>query len=225
MATTIVIPRPDGKFDDFQSVLVMAIIANAGPWNIPLAEITLVTDKQTPWQKTWAIAKDKKNCTTSQRNAKDVARKNYETVLRPFIQKWIYLNSSMDSTAIEQCGLKPHGKTRSKVPVPQTLPLIDIVMGKGNILEIIFRQQLNEPGSSKRGKPAGVAKCEFYFNLNNKPNSPDDCPKFAQSGRSPIKVKLPTGQSGQLVWYYARWINTTGEGGPWTAVDSFVIPF
>ena len=225
MATNNLIPRPDGEFDSFQSGFMSAINANAADWKIPSDDITVLTPLQEAWKTDWAIAKNKKNCTTAQRKAKDSSRKAYEKELRVFIKKWVYLNKNMDAKAIEMCGLTPHDTTRTKNPVPTTLPLVDVVMGKGNVLQIIFRQQLNEPGSSRRGKPKGVAFCQFFYMIGTKPANPEDCTKFTQSSRSPIKVQLPSGLGGQTVWFYARWLNQLNEGGPWTVLDSFVIPF
>ena len=107
MAKFDVIPDSDSDFDTLQAILVAAVILNAAGWNIPPTEITKLTDKQTIWAAAWLIAKDKQNSTSAQKKAKDLARKNYEKVLRPFIQKWIYRNESMDAAAVEECGLKP----------------------------------------------------------------------------------------------------------------------
>ena len=225
MANNSVIPRADIQFNDFQAVLVAAVTLNLVGWEIPAAQLAKLTEKQTLWDAKWLIAKDKQNCTSAQRQGKDSARKNYEKVLRLFIQKWIYLNEIMTNEDIEECGLTPHDKIRTKVPVPSTIPLVEILLGPANTLHVIFRQQLNEPGSSKRGKPEGVAKCEFVFTIGMQPQSPENCNRFLQSGRSPIKIPLEGNSGGQTIWFYARWLNPAGEGGPWTTRDSFVMPY
>lgn len=103
------LPAGDGEFDILQEIIVAAAVANATGWKIPATEITKLTDAQAPWNSTWAIAKNKQNTTTAQREAKRTARKNYSKVLRPFIQKWIYRNENMNDSHVEQCGLKPRG--------------------------------------------------------------------------------------------------------------------
>ena len=225
MGTIDLIPRPDNKFDTFQDVLVAAVSANAVAWGIPAGDVTALTTQQTLWAAAWNIAKDKQNSTTAQRKAKDLARVNYEAVLRPFIQKWIYRNALMDDAAVEQCGLKPRDKTRTPAPVPETIPMVEIMLVPGNMFHIVFRQQLDEPGSTRRGKPAGVAYCEFAFVIGDEPKSPNDCTKTFRASRSPIKMPAQAGAGGQKLWFYARWINTRGKEGPWTTLDSFTIPF
>lgn len=118
MAKKDLLPGTDPEFDILQAILVAAVVANAAGWNIPLTEVTKLTDAQTPWTNTWAIAKDKQNCTTAQRKAKDLARSNYKKVMRAFIQKWIYRNDSMDDTAIEECGLKPRDTSHTPATKP-----------------------------------------------------------------------------------------------------------
>ena len=118
MANQDPIPSADSEFDTLQAILVAAVVLNAAGWDIPLTEIAKLTAKQTIWAAAWLIAKDKQNSTTAQKKAKDVARKNYEKVLRPFIQKWIYRNESMDDAAIEECGLKPRDPNHTAASKP-----------------------------------------------------------------------------------------------------------
>jgi hypothetical protein len=220
MATHDTIPSKDGEFDTFQGNLVATVTANKVAWAIPDPAIAELGTPQAAW-----AAQNKKNVTTSQRTAKNEARTAYEKVLRPFIQKWIYINSNMTAADIELCGLKPHDKHHGNIPAPTTVPLIDVTLAKGNVLEIIFRQGLDEEGSSRRGKPKGVSGCRLYFNIGSEPKTPSDCPRMGDSTRSPIKVPMPSGIGGQTVWFYACWVNARGDQGPFTKLDSFVMPY
>lgn len=141
MATPDLLPPTDPEFDTLQEILVAAVVANAVAWGIPAGEVTDVTTAQTPWTTTWAIAKNKQNATTTQREAKDLARKDYEEVLRPFIQKWIYRNAAMDSSDIELCGLRPRDNTRTPAVRPDK-PVA--VVKRGNDLELLAECNLLE---------------------------------------------------------------------------------
>jgi hypothetical protein len=124
-----VIPEADQDFDTLQGILVSKVTANKPAWEIPDAEITKLTDKQTVWATAWLIAKDKQNSTSAQKKAKDLARKGYEKVLRPFIQKWIYRNDLMDDAAAEQCGLRPRDSTQTPSTKP-TRPVVKVKRGE-----------------------------------------------------------------------------------------------
>jgi len=128
MANSDQIPGPDNEFDTLQGIIVTAVTANSATWAIPAPEITKLTDKQNPWAATWLIAKDKQNSTSAQKKAKDLARKNYTKVLRPFIQKWIYRNELVDDAAIEQCGLRPRDATATPTTKPDA-PVVTIKRG------------------------------------------------------------------------------------------------
>lgn len=125
MANTQPLPATDSDFDTLQAIIVTAVTTNALAWAIPTAEITKLTDKQTVWAAAWLVAKDKQNSTTAQKKAKDLARKAYEKVLRPFIQKWIYRNEAMDESDVEECGLKPRDTTHTPAAKPAT-PVVKV---------------------------------------------------------------------------------------------------
>ena len=133
MANEDILPAADQDFDTLQAIIVAAVTLNAAAWNIPAGEITKLTTAQTLWASTWAIAKDKQNSTSAQKKAKDLARKSYEKVLRPFIQKWIYRNESMDASDVEECGLKPRDTTHTKVTKPDA-PVVKLKRGVANEL-------------------------------------------------------------------------------------------
>lgn len=134
MAKRDVLPDGHQEFDTLQEIIVKAVTANAATWQIPVAEIAKLTAKQTIWNSSWAIAKDKQNSTTAQKKNRDIARGEYEKVLRPFIQKWIYLNENMDGADVEKCGLKPRDTNRTPVALPDA---VTVKLTHGETREII----------------------------------------------------------------------------------------
>jgi hypothetical protein len=133
-----ILPTKDIAFDTLQEVFMKAVIAKAAVWNIPSGEISPLITAQSAWISTWAIARDKKNCTTSQRERKDEAKKRYKKLLRPFMQRWIFRNKNMDEAAITRCGLMPRqlrGAGSQEPPIPQ---LVTIGHG-GGMGELIAR--------------------------------------------------------------------------------------
>jgi len=129
MANQGPLPASDNEFDTLQAIIVAAVTTNSVAWEIPATEITKLTNKQSPWAAAWLIAKDKQNSTSAQKKAKDLARKDYTKVLRPFIQKWIYRNEMMDDAAIEVCGLRP----RDVTPTPAIKPDAAVVVVKRGV--------------------------------------------------------------------------------------------
>jgi hypothetical protein len=219
------IPAADDKFDTLQKTIVDKTTLNAATWQITMTEITDLLPLQTIWNNTYPPTKDKKNTTSQQREAKNLARKNYEKKLRRFIKVWIYANEHMTDADIELCGLNPHDKIRTRVPVPASVPQVDTRPEPGHRMKIFFKQSPDENGISKRGKPKDVAEIEFVAKIGAPaPAGPDECNKTIREKRSPALAKFTTQEKGLTVYYFARWINNRGEGGGWTERGEFLIP-
>ncbi|MFZ1611489.1 MAG: hypothetical protein WAT52_10495, partial [Chitinophagales bacterium] len=211
-----IIPPQDIEFNIFQEVVVSTSTTNMLGWNIPAANLSNLQVLQTAWAAAWLVAKDRGNRSKAQVMAKTVARKQYEAALRPFVQQWVQLNSAVTNADRVSMNIKPRDKTRTKIPAPSTLPMVEIMPGNGSTLLLNFRQQPEANGSSRRGKPEGAASCEFYYKVDgDAPASPADCPMRIMATRSPVMLNFDSGMSGRRIWTYSRWMNATGQGGQW----------
>ncbi|MGE0637629.1 MAG: hypothetical protein AB7G44_07995 [Bacteroidia bacterium] len=219
-----VIPPSDSAFDAFQKNFITQISANSALWGFTPAMIAVLTALQMAWDSAWLAASNRFNRTSTQVAAKDLARQLYVAQLRPFIKYHIYGNPLMSNTDRIACGVRPHDTTRTPVPVPSTMPIISIGYNAANQLKIRFKQQPDASGSSLRGKPAGVSRCQIVYVIGTQPTSPAQCNNLQESGRSPITGNIDSAAlRGQRLWYYARWVNTSNEYGPWTPLDSFLL--
>ncbi|MGE0636051.1 MAG: hypothetical protein AB7P01_06405 [Bacteroidia bacterium] len=216
------IPKQDAAFDAFQLNLFDKVTLNAPVWNIPATALAVLGLVKTPWDAAWLIAKSKSNRTATQVSTKNVARRNYEQKLRPFIQSWIYRNDMMDDNAIVECGLKPRDKTRTPVAVPTSVPVITMEYASGNVLVVRYLSVDPETAALRKAKPKGVARIQLRYVIGTQPASPDACPNTVEGGRSPARINIDPALRGQRVWYYARWVNTRNQPGPWTDLASFV---
>src|SRR4051812_43546384 len=87
------IPKKDAEFNTFQGTLISETTTNAVTWNIDAPKLAALTLKQGPWNTAYAadIAPGTKNAVTTAN--KNTARKNYEDLMRPFIQTEIRGNA------------------------------------------------------------------------------------------------------------------------------------
>lgn len=226
MASHDPIPAANDTFDTLQKTVVDKTTANKVAWGIPDGEISLLLPFQTDWNNTYPPTKDRKNTTTQQRKARDLARKNYTPKLRRFIKVWIYANDNMTDDDIVLCGLNPHDRIRTPVGLPATLPQVDTKPETGHLVKVFFRQEPDENGISKRGKPEGVGFIEFVLNIGGTPPaSPEQCTQRKTATRSPIRAQFDATQKGQTVYFFARWLNKNGEGADrWTERGEFIVP-
>ncbi len=219
----------DNTFDNFQDGFINAVTANAVAWGIAPAEITTLTNAQTPWVAAWAIAKNKDNRTRAQITAKIEARKDYVAVLRPFIKSRIQVNVLMTDANRLECGVQPQDKTRTPVPVPNSVPVVSMVKTGTNEMALYFNQPKGEDGSSRRGKPKGATGCLIAVLRGGipgpmpPPNNPDSFTERHTLTRSPKWFILDPGSAGQTMYIFACWINGKGEQGPWGNLNTFVL--
>lgn len=217
------IPVKDAEFDAFQENLVNRVTANAPIWNILPTVLALLSPLQLAWSAAWLIAKIKVNRSPAVTAAKNQARALYEAALRNFIQTNLYRNPDMNDGDLELCGLRPHDKTRTPIPVPVSQPIVNLQRAPGNFFVVRFFRLDDETGAIRRGKPDKVAKIEFAFSLGTQPANPDATQERRIATKGPIRVEVPLMYNGQTVWFYARWKNVYDAPGPWTDLDSFVL--
>ena len=226
MAAHDVIPPGDSEFDIFQDDVFTTLTANAAAWNIPPTTLADLAAQQAIWTPAWNKAKDKGNRSRQDVEQKNTARGGYEPVLRNVIQQYVQNNTLVPDDARVSMGIRPRDTVRTRVPVPDTVPQLDILPGNGNVLRVNFRQQPGAPGTGSRGKPDGVERCNLRYKMGGTaPASVNDCPLAASGTRSPITLSFSGSDAGLRIYVYGQWENTRAEGGPWTpAAVSAVVP-
>ncbi len=225
MATRDLIPSRDEDFNSFQSNLLLQVTGNAVAWQIPAAVITDLATHQTAWQAAWANYIDETKRTKGVTQTKNTVRLTYESSLRKFIQKWIYDNNTMTSANIVDCGLKPRDTTRTPVPVPDTVPVVEFSVMSGHRLKARVTQQPNAEGVTKRAKPKGVANIELVYILNAEGSiQPHDCTHQRFSTKPLFELAFELKEAGARLQGFARWLNTKNQPGPWGDVFNAIVP-
>jgi hypothetical protein len=226
MSKTDPIPGPDVDFDIFQSDVVLTLTTNSVAWGIPAGTIAELAAQQLLWTPAWNKAKDKGNRSRQDVEQKNVVRGGYEPVLRNAIQQFVQYNKLVPDSARVSMGIKPRDTVRTRVPVPDTVPQVDILPGNGNVLLVNFRQQPGAPGTGSRGKPDGVVRCNLRYKMGGTaPASVSECPLIASGTRSPITLTFSGSDAGTRIYVYAQWENSRAEGGPWTPTSvNAVVP-
>jgi hypothetical protein len=154
---------------------------------------------------------------------KNVARKNYEPALRNLIQVYLYRNRHVSNDDIVECGVRLRDTIRTVAAVPETVPVLKPIAVAGNAIKMqIFRKEDKE-SLMRRGKPRGVVRTEIAYSFIGEPTQPDACEHRASVTVSNARINIEPAQRGQKMWYYARWVNTREQPGPWTDLDWVVM--
>lgn len=215
----------NADYDIFVNGLSDKVTTNQAAWVIDLAAVTAIAPLLTTWNSTWKISKNKTTSTSTDREATRLARIALTEYLRPFVQKWVYLNPAMTTDDIVACGLDPKDKTRTPVGAPETEPDMDYKVGGTHVISAFFRQQPGQDGVSRRGKPQGVGSIKVaYYIGTTPPTNPEDYPKMIMGTRSPVKILFNPADAAKLVTFAACWISKSNLPGNWSETQVMVIP-
>ncbi len=210
-----VFPTRDDLFNNFQDGLLRKVNSKKVPWGFTTTELAVLTDQQKVWVEAWEIASNKDNRTTAQTRAKTNARKDYQKVLRPFIQARIHGNPKMTEADIISCGIKPHKLTRTPVPAPKGTPQLSLVPQGGKQVKVYFNPEKGQDGSSKRAMPNGVVGLQIRFKIGGTPPSAiNECLKYHIVTSNPFLFTFEDVKPGVIIYAIACWLGTKGQEGP-----------
>jgi len=118
-------------------------------------------------------------------------------------------------------GLHPHDTTPTREPVPSTVPEIEAVTTV--IRELTFR--FRDFGARTWAKPDHVASIDFRWEIKEaRPHHVEEIIGVEGFSSGPFTLSFSEEQRGQRVFFAARWVNSRREGGPWSDIESAVIP-
>jgi hypothetical protein len=110
---------------------------------------------------------------------------------------------------------------RKSVPAPATVPVGEIQTPSPGIVDIHFR----DAGSESRRKPAGVHGVEIRWTMSNAPvNNWAQLANSSFDTNSPLRLSFSGEERGKTLYFALRWENTRGVKGPWSGIQSTIIP-
>jgi hypothetical protein len=114
-----------------------------------------------------------------------------------------------------------HTGGNKPAPTPLSLPEVFISLPAPAVIELAFR----DSDSNRRAKPPGVHGLEIAYALL--PQPPADWSALTHSDfdtQTPFRITFTGDDRGKTVYFATRWENTRGEKGPWTDIQSAIVP-
>jgi hypothetical protein len=151
------------------------------------------------------------------------AAETVRKVMRAFVNTYLRYNIAVTDDDRIKLGLTVPDPHRTKVPVPDTVPVVTII-DTSKILRITlhFRDSAHD---KSHAKPFGVHAVEIRSCISKeRPASMDDMLRSNISTRSSFTFEFEEGQRGLIIWFRLRWENTRGEKGPWSEFYFAIIP-
>jgi hypothetical protein len=225
MASTL--SRSDSKFNIEQNVIVSKAEENKVAWSIPEPWFTsTVLPAKLGWETAWnAYIVDPSARSKNMTIAKNSARIVYEPMVRQVITIMVG-NPAVTDAELESMGIigRRQGKHFPHVSIPTDVPDYRIEQAFGHRLIIHFHAHDNDRESSV-AKPHGVHGVEIAWAiLETPPTSYNDLTKSAFDTATPYTFTFDIPEAGKTLYVALRWENTRGEKGPWSDIQSAIIP-
>lgn len=133
----------------------------------------------------------------------------------------IKMNAGVDDADKVAIGVRPINTTRTPIPAPGTLPVLNIVGGTPGSQTLRYADSMDP---TRRAKPFGVENIQLYVAIGDEPvASPDQAEYHGAFTKNPIGVAFSPADNQKVATYFARWADRQGRVGPWSLPASMAI--
>jgi hypothetical protein len=154
--------------------------------------------------------------------AKKNARKALEKRLRQVVKEYLTFNHAVTDEDRDGLGLPIYKTTRTPAQVATTYPDFDIDSSTIRRLTIHFYDQGQK---TSKAKPAGQHGAEIRWVISDTPVvDVKDLTHSAFDTHTPFTLEFEGHERGKTVYFCLCWENTRGEKGPWSEIQSAIIP-
>jgi hypothetical protein len=216
------IPVKDTDFNVRQNVIATTASTNRTAWNLDAEWLDDdVLSKKADWEEAWAAYENPETRTPIITYNKQKKREVYEKPLRKLV-KILQNNPRVTAEDLRAMGIVVPSSTRTPAKVADEAPDMDVdtsVMGRVGV-------HFFERGSHhKKGKPEGQHCVEIAWAILDAPPARwDELTHSAVDTNSPYTFVFEHDQRGKTLYFALRWENTRGEKGPWSEIQSAIIP-
>jgi hypothetical protein len=216
------LPRKDADFLTWVTNFLAALLKILTRIGFPDAVYGIINERAGIFSDKLRIAEAPETRTKAAVQEKNEARKSLETYLRQAIAEYLTRNHLLTDADRDNLGLPIHKSGRTPSPVATTYPDYDIDSSTIRRLTVHFYDQGKK---TSKAKPAGQHGAEIRWAILDTP--PVDVKELAQSAfdtRTPFTIEFEGHERGKTIYFCLCWENTRGEKGPWSEIQSAIIP-
>lgn len=213
------LPRRDSELVAWSANFVNIVIANAVEWGITPDEILRLETANTSFATLHALA-DSPAKTTVIVTQKNTARKSLTTEIRSLVGFRLKNPAITDAQRVS-LGLHVRDHTPTAIPAPTSRPELDIDVLDVRRLKVVF----HDINSQSKAKPYGVNGAVItYAVLETPPANVEALTHSVLATRTPHTLTFAEQERGKTVYVAICWQNLKGEKGPWSEIESAIIP-
>ncbi|MDR3251767.1 MAG: hypothetical protein LBT42_08920 [Tannerella sp.] len=221
MYTHDFIPRGDRQFREWLATLLGYVVENRERWNVTEEACEETELKATAFQSAYDVYIMPDMRTQSVTLLKTETRNAAEKSVRVFLKSYITYNPLVEDVDRINMNLRVHKTSRTAVLPPAKYPLHETDTSMIRWLVIRFFDE----ETRRKAKPEGVHGCEVWWAIHEQGDATvDDLTHSSFCTRTPLRLEFNDRQRGKTVRFCLRWENTRGEKGPWSPIESAVVP-
>jgi hypothetical protein len=216
------IPRKESDFAIWAQIFTGYLAPRVAQFNFPQEVMSKILTQFADYEEKFRIADDPSTHTPVAVQAKKTAHKLLEKTIREAVGEYLTRNHLLSDDDRIAMGLPVHKTTQTPAPIARDAPDAEAdtsVVGRVNIY--VFEKGHNH----KRAKPAGQHGVEVVWSIRETPPTRwDELLHSVIDTKSPCTLSFENDQRGKTLYFAVRWENTRGEKGPWSVIQSTVIP-
>jgi hypothetical protein len=220
MKKTDFIPQSDRSLVNWLKVLYAYLLTKFGAWNIPTSAVNELNTLILTFSTAFDVTENPATKTKVTVQLKNAAKKAVKDNVRSFLKAYVTYNPLVTDADRDAMALPVHKTTHEPAPVSQNYPWVQVVL-------YLIRHLRFEFGASEtsKAKPAGQHGMELAGRVSEE--KPTDIQELTLSffdTHTPLTIAFKEDERGKTFWYAVRWENTRGEKGPWSEIQSTIIP-
>lgn len=214
------IPDRDGPALTWMQMFSAGITAAPARYQLVPADAAAIAAAVAAYAAAYADSQDPATRTKLTVAVKDQARFAAEQLCRQYAAV-IKPNAGIGDADKLAIGVPPPNNGRTPVPAPASWPDLSILNG-APAQQVVRYSDVATPDSS--AKPFGVERLELFVAVEAGPTGDVAAARYRGSySRSGIAVNFTAADKGKTATYFARWVSTRGEAGPWSPPASLPI--
>ncbi|MBX3396730.1 MAG: hypothetical protein KF841_15340 [Phycisphaerae bacterium] len=210
------IPGGDAEFGTWLDNFIAYANANLTGLGLVAGDLTPVTTAQSAWKAAYPAHIAAQQAALAARQDKDAARAGVEAAVRPLVRR-LQASPAVDDAERASLGITVPDAGATPVGPPTTRPLVLVECGQRLQHTINFR---DEATPTRKAKPPGVLGAEIWVNVlpigSPTPGDPETFGFVALDTKTPYTLNFDAADGGKNAHYLVRWVNSTGQKGPWS---------
>jgi hypothetical protein len=214
------IPAKDADFLEWAQNFSVLCTENQMNWTLPTAKITALNAAVAEYTGIYetAIGPDASRADILLKNEKKAALKE---LIRDFKRRNIDPNNAVTDPDRERLRIPIYDTKPSPVPPPSTAPEFEFTYPGARRITVHIR----DFGSHSKAKPKNVAGAVICWEIRDTPPANQaQLPHSFFTGRTPYRFEFKEEERGKTVYMALFWQNGKGDMGPWSEIQSVVIP-